>query len=354
MPTSREAEARELILKHGWNSTCYQLLNDGIEHWWSSDRQALVGFVRSGRTAIVAGAPVCAETNLREVIAQWEAFASRQGLAVCYFGAECRLQGALAGQAEYTHLVLGRQPEWCPTHFVKAIASDSSLRAQLNRARNKGVAVSEWSAAGVRSSTAFREVLDEWVTARAFRAHHFLAESNVLDDLTDRRVFVAEHCGRMVGFVVLCPIPGRNGWLTEQFVRVKSAPNGTVELLLHAASSAVAHSESDYFTLGMVPLLCSSETHEPNWLRMLRSWATAHCSRFYNFRGLSDFKSKFHPDRWQPIVVIVKDSRFRVRHARAITGVFTRSAPELAFARAIGRAVFSEVKAICAACLNLF
>ena len=27
--------ARELVMSYGWNATCYQILNPGIEHWFS-------------------------------------------------------------------------------------------------------------------------------------------------------------------------------------------------------------------------------------------------------------------------------------------------------------------------------
>ena len=54
-PSRSIEEARSVSLEYGWNSACYPFLKEGINHWWSSDRRALVGFVRSGRMAIVAG-----------------------------------------------------------------------------------------------------------------------------------------------------------------------------------------------------------------------------------------------------------------------------------------------------------
>ena len=69
--------------------------------------------------------------------------------------------------------------------------------------------------------------------------------------------------------------------------------------------------------------------------------------RFYNFRGLSEFKTKFHPEHWQPVVVIVKDHHFRLRHLRAIGRAFTRAAPELALASGIGRAARAEIATLC-------
>lgn len=345
-PVRSTGEARALILEYGWNSTCYQLLNDGIEHWWSSDRRALVGFVRSGRMAIVAGAPVCSESRLGDTVRAWESFAAGTGLQVCYFGAEARLQEFLARSPEYVPVILGSQPEWRPEQFVDAMDGDASLRAQLHRAENKGVSVSEWTRERAEGNAQLNAVLHEWLGTRGLPPLHFLVEPETLGNLQDRRIFVAEMQDVPVGFVTLCPIPAQNGWLTEQFVRSKMAPNGTIELLLYEAARAVSLVNASYFTMGIVPLVSgdnSSLSSEPRWLTFLRRWSKAHYTRFYNFRGLSEFKTKFHPVRWQPVVVIVKDRRFRVWHLRSIGGAFTRSLPEFAIVAGVLKAIATEL-----------
>ena len=53
-------QARELVLRHGWNATSYQIINPGMEFWFSPTCEAVVGFVRARNTLVVAGAPVCA------------------------------------------------------------------------------------------------------------------------------------------------------------------------------------------------------------------------------------------------------------------------------------------------------
>ena len=338
-------EARALILQYGWNSTCYQILNEGIERWWSEDSRALVGFVRSGTMAIVAGAPVCAADRLAETIQAWERFVAKEGLRVCYFGAEGRLQSCLSQDPAYVQVILGAQPEWKPDEFVAAVDGDASLRAQLHRASNKGVQVSEWNRDRAENNPDLDRVLRDWLSTRGLPTLHFLVEPETLGNLQDRRIFVAKLDGAPVGFVTLCPIPAQNGWLTEQFVRSKWAPNGTVELMLYEAARAVALDQDSYFTMGIVPLVSpdgAAQDSEPGWLRFLRRWAKAHYVRFYNFRGLSEFKTKFHPVRWQPVVVIVRDSRFRFGHFRAIGGAFTQGMPELAVVAGVLKAGAAE------------
>jgi phosphatidylglycerol lysyltransferase len=172
---------------------------------------------------------------------------------------------------------------------------------------------------------------------------HFLVEPQTLDDLLGRRVFVAEVGGEPVGFLVASPIPCRNGWLTEQFVRGHAAPNGTIECLVDAAVTAMAAAGADYVTMGIVPLSPHGAVSDnPAWLNALFAWARAHGRRFYNFDGLDAFKAKFHPEFWEPIYAISNEPQFSFRTLYAIVAAFSDGPPAWTFARAFVRSAWQE------------
>lgn len=333
-----------MVLRDGWNTTCFQIVNPCLQHWFSPSGDAVVGYVRRAGVRVVAGAPVCAEGRLPEVLAEFEG-AERGG--VCYFGAEDRLYDRLHGRPDYATVALGAQPVWSPDRYLQAFAGDRSLRAQRNRAANKGVAVREWPADRVRNHPELRRVLGEWLGTRGLPPLHFLVEPETLGYPEGRRVFVAEREGVPVGFVTLCPAPARNAWLTEQFVRGRGAPNGTIELALLAAVEAIARDGAAMVTMGIVPLAGDPErfgAENPAWLRLLSRWAKAHGRRFYDFDGLEWFKEKFHPEAWEPVYAISKESRFSVRTLWAVAGAFSDGSPALALAKGLGRAVVTEIK----------
>jgi lysylphosphatidylglycerol synthetase-like protein (DUF2156 family) len=117
----------------------------------------------------------------------------------------------------------------------------------------------------------------------------------------NRRVFVAEREGEVVGFITLAPVPVRKGWLTEQFPHTPGSPNGTVELMMDAVFRALAEDQCEYVTLGLSPLSRRAKIEpidNPLWLRVLLAWMRKHGQRFYNFEGLDHFKSKLMPDYW--------------------------------------------------------
>ena len=217
---------RGLLRRYGWNATAYQIVNPGMAHWWDAAGDAAIGYVRAAGIRVVAGAPVCAEDRLDAVLTAWEADALRAGEGVCYFGAAGRLHEKLADSPLHSCVVLGAQPVWEPSRWSETVRSRASLRAQLARARNKGVTVSEWPVERATNDPALKRLLGEWLATRGLPPLQFLVEPQTLGCLTDKRLFVAERGGAPVGFVTCAPIPARSGWLTEQFVRGSAAPNG--------------------------------------------------------------------------------------------------------------------------------
>jgi phosphatidylglycerol lysyltransferase len=339
--------ARDLVLRYGWNATAYQIVNPGIEHWFSARGDAVVGFVARHGVRVVAGAPVCSNARLAEVVTEWERHAAEAGDRVCYFGAAGRIKSLLDGAPGYASVVLGAQPVWKPALWPGIIAHHASLRAQLHRARNKQVEVAEWPSEYATAHPELQRCLEEWLETRGLPPLHFLVEPQTLAYLEDRRVFVAERRGVVVGFVVASPVPVRKGWLTEQFVRGKSAPNGTIELLLDAAVRAMAASGSEYVTMGLVRL--SERTwlpahYNPLWLRLILTWVRAHGRRFYNFDGLEAFKSKFLPRVWEPIFAVSNEPRFSPRTLYAIAAAFSDGSPISAVARGLWKALRQEAR----------
>ena len=339
--------ARSLILAYGWNSTSYQIINPGIRHWFAEDGDAVVGFVLCNNVRVVAGAPICAAERLNEVINEFETDAARQKERVCYFCAEAKLESLFADSASHSKMLLGAQPVWQPKDWAAIIANRQSLRAQLNRARNKGVTISEWSAEQARDNPVLINCVNQWLLPKGLPPLHFLVEPNTLSHLFDRRIFVAERAAEVIGFVLLSPVRRRNGWLFEQFVQTPDAPNGTVELMIDAAMRALAEAGCDYATLGLSPLSARARTQpfrNPLWLRILLAWMRKHGQRFYNFNGLDAFKAKLQPQEWEPVFAISSEPRLSFRTLYAIASAFSENAPIRLVLSGMGRALLTEIK----------
>jgi len=339
--------ARELVLEYGWNATTYQILNPGIAHWFSAAGDAVIGYARRSGVRVVAGAPVCAPERLRDVALEFAKDARVHGDRVCYFGAGQRLEETLRRDRARGTVGLGAQPSWDPRRWSGIVARRASLRAQLNRARNKGVVVTRWSAERAEKNPVLERLLHEWLDGLGLPPLHFLIETETIALTRDRRIFVASRGEREVAYLVASPVPARRGWLIEQIVRGYQAPNGTSELLVDAAMRALGREGAEYVTLGLAPLSRQSRWSDPTvpaWVRLVLRWIRAHGRRFYDFDGLDRFKTKFAPEEWEEIIAIDDRERFSMRALWAIAGAFGGGSPIALVAHATARAVTQEIR----------
>lgn len=337
--------ARDLVLKNGWNSTCFQIVNPGIEYWFGEDGESVVGYVTSKRVRVVAGAPVCPYQALQNVAAKFEKDAAATGEGVCYFGAEARLEGVLHNSTQHSRVSLGGQPVWHPAGWATIVDAKRSLRQQFNRARNKGVRISEWTVEQAHGNAELRDCLDAWLETKGLPPLHFVIEPETLERLENRRIFVAERGSTVEAFLILSPVPTRSGWLTEQFPHRPGAPNGTVELMMDQAIRKLGEEGFEYVTLGISPLSRRAgfeDTDNPAWLKVLLAWMRKHGQRFYNFDGLDHFKSKLMPEYWEPVYAISNEPQVSGKTMWAIASAFADNRPFSVFGSGLARAVRTE------------
>jgi phosphatidylglycerol lysyltransferase len=341
------ARARRLVLEYGWNSTSYQIINPGIRYWFTAASDAVVGFVSCRGVRVVVGAPICSKNRLAEVAAEFERDAAQKGERVCYFGAEIRLESLYINSPKHAKVLLGAQPVWQPGNWTSIVANHKSLRAQLNRARNKGVTVTEWSIEKAHANPVLLDCVRKWLAAKGLPPLHFMVETDTLSRLFDRRVFVAEREAEVIGFVLLSPVPQRNGWLFEQYVYKPGTPNGTVELMIDTAMRVLAADGCNYATLGLAPLSSRAQIapfRNPLGLRILLAWMRVHAQRFYKFGGLDAFKAKLKPERWEPVFAISNEPRLSPKMLYAIAAAFSENAPVRLILGGLWRTLLTEIK----------
>lgn len=337
-------------MAHGWNTTAYQILNPGISHWFCSDVPAVIGYKRCRNVFIVVGDPVCALEALPRVVGRFEEFARERNCRVCYFAAADRLRDLFLRSPDHSTVAIGAQPAWDPRGWSRLVGSHPSLRAQVSRARNKGVALEWIPPERGRSDPEIAGVLAEWLAARSLPPLGFMVEPQALKGtVADRSLLVARLHGKIIAFLLASPVAARNGYLIEQVARSPRSPNGTSELLIDAAIRRFAEQGRTYVTLGLVAL-ASSATHalrkNPFWLRVPMRLARAHASRFYNFRGLERFRTKMAPEAWETIYAISNERRFSFRTLYAIGEVFAGVPPWRAVGLALMKALGQELRGL--------
>ena len=250
----------------------------------------------------------------------------------------------MAERGPASALPLGAQPSWDPGHWSAIVAAKASLRAQLSRARNKGVTVRR--SRGLRRSPACSAASTSGSSGAACRPCTSWSNGTSSPASSTAACTWPSAAAQTIGFLIASPIPLRNGWLIEQIVRGRAAPNGTTELLLDTAIRALAEDGAGYVTLGLSPLSRAvPQTPPPPWsIRPLLAWVRVHARRFYDFEGLERFKRKFLPESWEPIYAVTDRPRVSLRTLYAIAGAFGGTSPLLFLGHALLRALAQEAR----------
>jgi len=295
-PLLRGFDPLSHLRRHGDHATSFQTLEPGTRHFVLDDGAGYVGYVDTGSCWVGAGAPVCAPEQRARAAEAFRAAAARAGRRACFFAAE----GAFADALSWPRLHIGEQPTWDPSSWATKVASTSSLRAQLNRARNKGIVVRRVDAAELAPDAPLRAVVEKivaaWLASRAMAPMGFLVDVQPFLHAAERRFFVACRDDVVVAFLSAVPIHARAGWLLEDLLRADDAPAGTAACLIDAAMKTMAAEGARVVTLGMAPL--SGDV--PRGLREARELLAP----LYDFAGVHAFKQRLVPDGWEPLYLL--------------------------------------------------
>jgi lysylphosphatidylglycerol synthetase-like protein (DUF2156 family) len=268
----------------------------GMQVWLDEERDAMVAYHDTGEAWIAAGSPVADAPRAVAVARRFVDRARAAGRRAYFFAAEGDDPAARAHG--FSRLLLGEQPFWVPAAWPSTLKRSRGLREQIRRARAKGVTVrrvrDDELAPGSRVRVQAEALAHEWLSDRRMAAMGFLVALEPFHRPREHRYFVAELRGRLVGFLSAVPIYARRGWMAEDVVRSRSAPNGTTEALIDALMRDVA--DSDCVTLGLAPL---SGPIGP-WLRAVRRISTP----FFDFRGLRAFRQRLRPARWESVWLV--------------------------------------------------
>lgn len=313
-PHEARRRTHALLQRFGWNATSFQVLEPQFRYWFVGD-DAVVAYVQTGRSRVVAGGPICDESRLDEVTKRFIRHSREEGFRVCFFPVEERLLDRI----DLFALQIGVQPWWDPSRWSDVLASRRRLREQLRRARAKEVRIELVDPAELARDSPLRVTIDavirEWSATRAMAPMAFLVDVEPFEYAESRRYFVAHHRGRIVAFAAVVPVYARNGWFLEDLIRSTDAPNGTTESLIDAVMRASASDGSTYVTLGIAPLADA---------RGLLGAIRRATRSLYNFEGVLSFKRKLGPTGEDRVYLAFEQGGSPLRHIVDLLRAFAR------------------------------
>jgi phosphatidylglycerol lysyltransferase len=176
----------------------------------------------------------------------------------------------------------------------------SGLRQAINKGVREGLEFEMLQPDEVANQLeALRGVSDSWLDEHNTREKTFSLGAFRDDYVLSQPVGILRKEGRIVAFATLAVTDTKQEGTVDLMRFAPDAPKGSMDFLFVRIMEHLRDAGFKEFNLGMAPLSGMAQREAaPAWDR-IGSVIFEHGERFYNFKGLKAFKSKFHP-RWEP------------------------------------------------------
>ncbi len=186
------------------------------------------------------------------------------------------------------------------TNFELKGGKWATLRQTVSRAQRDGLQFSVVEPQGIPA------IMNELVSVSdAWLAHHRAKEKGFSlgafnpDYIAAQPIGILRLEGRIVAFANILITDACAEGTIDLMRFLPEAPKGSMDFLFVSLMEYLRDRGFKRFNLGMAPLAGLSERRSsPVWDKVGRT-VFEHGERFYNFKGLKAFKSKFHP-QWEP------------------------------------------------------
>ncbi|WP_244617883.1 MULTISPECIES: bifunctional lysylphosphatidylglycerol flippase/synthetase MprF [Rhizobium] len=266
---------------------------------FSDSGRSFMMFAIQGRSWIALGDPIGDPSERAEMIWRFvENSRGAGGRAVLYqvspallsFCADAGLRAFKLGEMAIVDLV----------HFDLKGGRLAGLRQALNKGRRDGLDFEIIEQADVAAALPeLKRVSDSWLAHHNTREKGFslgVFEESYVSSLP---VAVLRKEGEIVAFATIFKTDTLKEGSVDLMRFAPDAPRGAMDFLFVSLLEYLKNAGYSTFNLGMAPLSGMSKREvAPVWDR-IGGTLFEHGERFYNFKGLRAFKSKFHP-HWQP------------------------------------------------------
>ena len=264
--------------------------------------EGAVCYLLARGAAVVWSDPLCAPADTEVLLRRFTRAMRDARRGICLVAVdELTANAALA--CGYSALKVGEEP-WFELATWRPPAGNrgKNLRWCVNHARRERVVVAEANRHDPGLDRELRDLLSKWEAVVGRPVTRSVLRPSPLDEVEEKRIFVAYRDGRLEAFAACSPIYARGGWYLEDVFRAPGAVNGASELLVVETLAGLRKSGARSAALGIAPFRGSGEQldRRARWIGRTLTFAFRYLDRRYGFASLAGYESKFEPSAWTP------------------------------------------------------
>jgi phosphatidylglycerol lysyltransferase len=301
-PDERE-RAREIVERFGRSSLANMFLFPDKAYYFSPGG-SVVAFTTYGRTALALGDPIGPESDLPDTIEGFHEFCTHNDWQAAFYQVSPAYLDSYR-EAGYNSLTIGQEAIVNLDSYNLEGRANKPVRTAVNHLKRLGFTAEIYSPPLPNELVAeLKTVSDEWLTLMGGKEKRFsmgwfekdLIGSNPL-------AVVREPEGMAVAFSSLMSEYNLDEISIDLMRHRQVIPNGTMDFLFVSLFAWARQQGCKRVNLGLSALSgIGKHVNDPTLERGLH-FLFEHMNRFYNFKGLFEFKNKFHPD-WSPRYLI--------------------------------------------------
>lgn len=297
-PEERE-RARAIVEAYGRSSlTRFALFEDKAYHFTPGG--SVVAYAVRGRGAIALGDPNGPPEDAPSAIAGFAAHCARNDWIPAFYQTLPDLLSHYQ-EAGFRSLRIGHEAIVDLTSFTLEGRANKELRGYVNRLTRLGHRTElHMPPLSDQLLRELREVSDEWLTMVKGSEKRF-SLGWFDDDYIRGSPVMAVHDAddRITAFANIVSEYRLNETTIDLMRRRRDAAPGTMDFLFVGLFEWAKAQGFATFNLGLSPLAGVGERSDDPVVERALHYIYEHINQFYNFKGLHDFKSKFHP-QWSP------------------------------------------------------
>jgi phosphatidylglycerol lysyltransferase len=266
---------------------------------FSESREAFLMYAKHGRTWAALHDPVGPRREWAGLIRQFVELAHKHNGRAAFY--QVRADALpLYLDAGLTLMKLGEEAHVALSDFDLKGSHRSHLRYALKRGERDGFDTEVIGPECIAASMPMlRAISDDWLDSRSAREKSFSVAAFNEEYLAAQSVLLVRQQGAPVAFVTFMTTDLHTEATVGVMRHVASASPYAMEYLFTKLALHLKEAGFKSLSLGIAPLSGMEPTPLASHWHRLAGLVWRFGGRFYNFRGLRGFKSKFQP-RWEP------------------------------------------------------
>jgi len=299
-PTSEERRlAGQIVAAHGRSSLARLCLLDDKSFYFSPGG-SLISFVNKGRMAVTLGDPIGPPDDARACIQSFQILCARNDWRPAFYQTApdyLEIYHSLGFDA----LRIGQEGIVDLNAFTLEGGENKSVRTSINKLTRMGHRAQVYEPLiSDHLLDELRSISDEWLATMNGTELRFSVGWFDEDYLRNGRIMaICTPEGPISAFANILPEYQKNEVTIDLMRRRTEVAGGTMDFLFVSLFQWAKSQGYATFSLGLSALSGMGEHPDSPVPEKVLHYAYQHINRFYNFKGLHEFKEKFHPI-WEP------------------------------------------------------